>query len=75
MIKTGTTTVTFLMVFLIQSTQSRVTEGAWLVLLDLEEMKAIDLAQIKSEFVNLARKQKRSGTRSAATADDPNTRS
>ncbi len=88
-INTGTTIITFLMVFLIQNTQNRdtdalqvkidelirVTEGARLVLLDLEEMKAADLAQIKSEFVDLARKQKREGGRSPATADAPNTRS
>ncbi len=71
-INTGTTIVTFLMVFLIQNTQNRdtdalqvkidellrVTEGARLALLDLEEMKADDLARIKSGFVSLARKHK-----------------
>ena len=87
-INTGTTIVTFLMVFLIQNTQNRdtdalqvkidelirVTEGARLVLLDLEEMKADELARIKSEFVDLARQQKRDGKPSPATADAPNTR-
>ena len=71
-INTGTTIVTFLMVFLIQNTQNRdtdalqvkldellrVTEGARLVLLDLEEMKSGELAEIRTGFVNLARKHK-----------------
>ncbi len=69
-INTGTTIVTFLMVFLIQNTQNRdtdalqvkvdelirVTEGARLALLNLEEMKADELARIKSDFVELARR-------------------
>ncbi len=69
-INTGTTIVTFLMVFLIQNTQDRdtdalqvkldelirVTEGARLALLDLEELKADELARIKSGFVELGRK-------------------
>ena len=71
-INTGTTIVTFLMVFLIQNTQNRdtdalqvkldellrVTEGARLALLDLEEMNSGELAEIKTGFVNLARKHK-----------------
>lgn len=71
-INTGTTIVTFLMVFLIQNTQNRdtdalqvkidellrVTEGARLALLDLEEMKADDLTRIKADFQTLARKHK-----------------
>ena len=71
-INTGTTIVTFLMVFLIQNTQNRdtdalqvkldellrVTQGARLTLLDLEEMKSGELAEIKTGFVNLARKHK-----------------
>ena len=71
-INTGTTIVTFLMVFLIQNTQNRdtdalqvkldellrVTQGARLVLLDLEEMNSNELAKIKLDFVNLARKHK-----------------
>ncbi len=69
-INTGTTIVTFLMVFLIQNTQNRdtdalqvkvdellrVTEGARLALLNLEEIKAEELARIKSGFVELGRK-------------------
>ena len=71
-INTSTTIVTFLMVFLIQNTQNRdtdalqvkvdellrVTEGARLALLNLEEIKADDLARIKSGFVDLGRKHK-----------------
>ena len=71
-INTGTTIVTFLMVFLIQNTQNRdtdalqvkvdelirVTEGARLALLNLEELKAEDLAHIKAGFVDLGRKHK-----------------
>jgi low affinity Fe/Cu permease len=69
-INTGITIVTFLMVFLIQNTQNRdtdalqvkvdellrVTEGARLALLNMEEIKAEDLARIKSGFVELGRK-------------------
>ncbi|MGI4951050.1 MAG: low affinity iron permease family protein [Janthinobacterium lividum] len=71
-INTGTTIVTFLMVFLIQNTQNRdtdalqvkvdellrVTEGARLALLNLEEIGAEDLARIKAGFVELGRKHK-----------------
>ena len=71
-INTGTTIVTFLMVFLIQNTQNRdtdalqvkidellrVTEGARLALLDLEQMKAEELEKIKSGFVDLGRRNK-----------------
>ena len=71
-INTGTTIVTFLMVFLIQNTQNRdtdalqvkidellrVTEGARLTLLDLEEMKSSELERIKAGFVDLARENK-----------------
>ena len=71
-INTGTTIVTFLMVFLIQNTQNRdtdaiqvkidelirVTEGARLALLDLEELKADELDRIKAGFVDLGRRHK-----------------
>ncbi|HEY0203311.1 MAG TPA: low affinity iron permease family protein [Acetobacteraceae bacterium] len=69
---TSTTIVTFLMVFLIQNTQNRdtdalqvkvdellrVTDGARLALLNLEEIGAEDLARIKTGFVELGRKHK-----------------
>ncbi len=72
LINTSTTIVTLLMVFLIQNTQNRdtdalqlkvdellrVTEGARLALLNLEEIGAEHLARIKSGFVELGRKHK-----------------
>ena len=77
-INTSTTIVTFLMVFLIQNTQNRdtdalqvkidellrVTEGARLALLNLEEMKTDELDRIKEGFVELGRRNK-------GEADDP----
>ena len=68
-INTGTTIVTFLMVFLIQNTQNRdteaiqvkldelirATEGAHLALLDLEELDADDLDAFRARYVTLAR--------------------
>jgi low affinity Fe/Cu permease len=73
-VNTGTTIVTFLMVFLIQNTQNRdtdamqvkldelirVTQGARLALLDLEELKADEIERIKAGFVELGRKNKTS---------------
>src|ERR671912_325339 len=67
-INTGTTIVTFLMVFLIQNTQNRdtealqvkldelirVTEGAHLVLLDLEELDDRQLDRIRDIYEELA---------------------
>ena len=69
-INTGTTIVTFLMVFLIQNTQNRdtealqikldelirVTEGAHLVLLDLEELDDRQLDWIRETYQRLAMK-------------------
>lgn len=71
-INTGTTIVTFLMVFLTQNTQNRdtgalqvkvdelirVTEGARLALLNLEEIKTDELERIKAGFMDLGRKHK-----------------
>jgi low affinity Fe/Cu permease len=68
-INTGTTVVTFLMVFLIQHTQNRdtealqvkldelirATEGAHNALLDLEELEEEDLDRIRSAYGKLAR--------------------
>lgn len=67
-INTGTTIVTFLMVFLIQNTQNRdtealqvkldelirVTKGAHTVLLDLEELDEKELDQIRTNYEELA---------------------
>ena len=80
-INTGTTIITFLMVFLIQSTQNRdaeavhikldellrVTPGAHNVLLDLEELEEKDLDRIRAVYEKLAEKARRGeeGGRSA----------
>ena len=67
-INTGTTIVTFLMVFLIQNTQNRDTEalhvkldeliraskGAHNALLDLEELDAEELDRIRGDYEELA---------------------
>jgi low affinity Fe/Cu permease len=67
-INTGTTIVTFLMVFVIQNTQSRDTQAMQLKLdelirvnemarnslIDLEEMSEIDVEQMKRAFAALA---------------------
>jgi low affinity Fe/Cu permease len=67
-INTGTTIVTFLMVFLIQNTQNRDTvalqvkldelirtaKGAHTVLLDLEELEDKELERIRAEYERLA---------------------
>jgi low affinity Fe/Cu permease len=67
-INTGTTIITFLMVFLIQNTQNRdseamqvkldelirVVEGAHNALLDLEELEDTELERIRSKYAKLA---------------------
>ncbi|HEV7714543.1 MAG TPA: low affinity iron permease family protein [Steroidobacteraceae bacterium] len=69
-INTGTTIVTFLMVFLIQNTQNRdseaiqvkldelirVTAGAHVALLDLEELEDQELDELRKEYQELAAK-------------------
>ena len=69
-INTGTTIVTFLMVFLIQSTQNRdseavhvkldellrITPGAHNVLMDLEELEEDELERIRAIYIRLAEK-------------------
>jgi len=69
-INTGTTVVTFLMVFLIQNTQNRdaeavqvkldelirATEGAHNALLDLEELEERELSRIRETYAQLAKK-------------------
>jgi low affinity Fe/Cu permease len=72
-INTGTTIVTFLMVFLIQSTQNRDTEAMQVKLdelirafgharnelLDLEELEERDLDRLKRTFLQLAQEARR----------------
>ena len=72
-INTGTTIVTFLMVFLIQSTQNRdavavqvkldellrVTPGAHNVLMNLEELEEHELERIRAVYVALAEKARK----------------
>lgn len=81
-INTGTTLVTFLMVFLIQNTQNRdtdalqikldelirVTRNARPELLNLEELPAAELESVKAGFVGLAEKHR------ARTGDDARAR-
>ena len=69
-INTGTTIITFLMVFLIQNTQNRDSEalqvkldeliraidGAHNALLDLEELEEHELDRIRLNYTNLAKK-------------------
>ena len=72
-INTGTTIVTFLMVFLIQATQNRDSEaiqvkldelirsieGAHLALLDLEELEEEELNQIHASYEKLAQRARK----------------
>ncbi len=67
-INTGTTIVTFLMVFLIQNTQNRdtaalqikldelirATKGAHNVLLDVEEMEEHDIERLRTDYEEIA---------------------
>ena len=69
-INTATTIVTFLMVFLIQSTQNRdseamqvkldellrVTKGAHVALLDLEELDEEALDRLRADYADLAKR-------------------
>jgi low affinity Fe/Cu permease len=75
-INTGTTIVTFLMVFLIQNTQNRDTEALQLKidelirvtgqarnrLINLEDLTEEELDQVKEELTRVARKDRRNRT-------------
>ena len=85
-INTATTIVTFLMVFLIQNTQNRdseavqvkldellrVTKGAHIALLDLEELEEHELNEIRRGYEELAQKARadlRRGKRDTGSPD------
>ena len=84
-INTGTTIVTFLMVFLIQHTQNRdadaihvkldellrVNEGAHNALLDLEELEERDLECIRARYTQLAEQARRELRRGRTDTDTP----
>jgi low affinity Fe/Cu permease len=84
-INTGTTIVTFLMVFLIQNTQNRDShavqlkldeiirslEGAHNALLDIEELEEGDLDRIRSRYVDLAKKARGELRRGDGDLDTP----
>ena len=84
-INTGTTVVTFLMVFLIQATQNRdaealqvkldelirVTEGAHNALLDLEDIDEEQMDRIRDRYANLAEKARQAKTTGQPDTDSP----
>ena len=84
-INTGTTIVTFLMVFLIQSTQNRDTEamqikldeliratqGAHLALLDLEELEDDALDEFRQRYEALAAEARAKRSRGQADTGSP----
>jgi low affinity Fe/Cu permease len=88
-INTGTTIVTFLMVFLIQNTQNRdseaiqvkldelirVTQGAHVALLDLEELEDKDLNEIRKEYQDLAERARKALRAGKSDTNSPSIRS
>ena len=84
-INTGTTVITFLMVFLIQHTQNRdtqalqikldelirATQGAHNALLDLEELEEIDLQAFQDRYEALAEKARACGPLDEGDAGTP----
>ena len=87
-INTGTTIVTFLMVFLIQSTQNRdgeaiqvkldellrATKGAHTALLDLEELEEKELNMIRERYIELAREAREKLRAGELDTDTPEVR-
>jgi low affinity Fe/Cu permease len=84
-INTGTTIVTFLMVFLIQNTQNRdseaiqvkldelirVTEGAHTALLNLEELEEKELDQIRRQYQAIAERARAALRKGKSDTDIP----
>jgi low affinity Fe/Cu permease len=84
-INTGTTIVTFLMVFLIQNTQNRdtaaiqlkldelirATAGAHNALLDLEELDEKALAGFRNRYEDLARQAREKRAQGGSDTDSP----
>jgi low affinity Fe/Cu permease len=87
-INTGTTIITFLMVFLIQNTQNRdahamqlkldellrAVEGAHLAMMDLEELSDHELAEIRKRYSQLARKAREEMRRGGRDTGTPEVR-
>jgi len=86
-INTGTTIITFLMVFLIQNTQTRdtqaiqikldelirATKGAHNALLDLEELPETNLEQFRKRYETLAKSARQKLTEGGVDTDTPET--
>lgn len=84
-INTGTTIITFLMVFLIQNTQYRdaeavqvkldellrSTKGAHNALLDLEELEQLELDRIRDDYARLAKRAREALRRGEPDTDVP----
>ncbi len=84
-INTGTTIITFLMVFLIQSSQNRDTEaiqikldelirathGAQNALMGLEELEPEDLAKFRKSYTDLASRAKDTADQDVSTVGTP----
>jgi low affinity Fe/Cu permease len=84
-INTGTTIVTFLMVFLIQNTQNhhsdavqikldeliRAVQGAHNMMVDLENLSEEDLAEIKAKYRELGERVRRRAQRGEADTGTP----
>ena len=84
-INTGTTVVTFLMVFLIQATQNRdaealqvkldelirATEGAHNALLDLEDIDEEQMDRIRDRYANLAEEARQARKTGQPDTDSP----
>ncbi|MEO5914077.1 MAG: low affinity iron permease family protein [Luteolibacter sp.] len=84
-INTGTTIVTFLMVFLIQNSQNRDSEALQIkldelirvqktannALMDLEDLPEEELDRVRAEFVKLAEEHRKRSARQTAELPEP----